>query len=70
MSDVNRVWTPGGASLTGGADPDGVAVEYLVLQSHMNRTNEPVRENIHSEGNRATASALFTLETCRYFLTG
>jgi hypothetical protein len=56
--DINAVGTPGGASLTGGADPDGAAAQNLIFLAQQGQADHPVGQEVHGEG-QGTAPGAF-----------
>jgi len=63
VSNINIVWTSGGAGLAGGADPDGGAVQCLLHHAQVKEADEMVGHDIHGEGYRTAIGAFLALET-------
>ena len=62
MGNIDVIGASGGTCFTGGTDPDGVALQHFIEQAKIKQMHSLVRQNIHSESDRATISAFLALK--------
>ena len=68
MGYINSVGTSCGAGFTRSAYPDSIAIENLVFQAEMNRTNKLMGDDVHRKREGTAIGTFLTLEASGDFL--